>query len=1242
MALFSRSTAWAVALALGTFMLISLMLYLSVESNALRRTPLYGVETGESERQKVIRIRIDTLQNNMKENRKIMDELGRKLESIGPENGQVELQKTAKLDKNGAEEEKRNGGVLEPPQLQQQQRQQNQRHFDTFSAQICRAKDATTTRNASTDVQMLSLYDILPFDNADGGVWKQGWPITYDQQKIGEQKRLEVIVVPHSHNDPGWLKTFEAYFEEQTRHILDGMVKHLEDKPDLKFIYAEMSFFELWWSQQKAEVKERVAKFLERGQLEIVTGGWVMTDEANAHFFATVMELFEGHEFLQNQLGYTPRHHWSIDPFGLSPTLSYVLNRANLTHMAIQRVHYAVKKHLAQQRQLEFVWRQMFSFSAGGADTQQRHSDDIVTHMFPFYSYDAPHSCGPDPKVCCQFDFRRLGHGPISCPWGINPVPITDENVAERAQLLADQYRKKAQLYGHNTILVPLGDDFRFDQDSEWNNQYSNYKMLFEFMNAKKEWNINARFGTLGDYFDALERRLAEKLQDDVRREGSLRHSVRRPEGNIVPAAASASLSLLPVLSGDFFTYADRDDHYWSGFFTSRPFYKHMDRTLQHLLRAADTFYTMARWHSAEKEDGAGKFDLNSLFDALVRARRALSLFQHHDGVTGTARTHVMTDYGEKMAQALEDSKRVLAHSVQRLLGISAPSSGQLRLRVDEAHFVDRLPQKFVLEANSALAITNPLGHSRREVICVHVDSVKRRIDADTGGEKGQKTDIAQQIGPVLFVDLQGRLAHFHDKFELCFVAELPPFSMVRYRLTESEHSAHKVTIRQSRNAAFESLVFELDRVGPDAKTVSIQNAHLHASFDASSGLLKSIRQTPNAEIAVELSFVHYGARTHDPTRKDLGGDSRSGAYLFLPDGPAKPLAVEENTFLVVSGPIRQYVYVKGPVDVGIRHQIVLDVDAQHLAILNHVNLATESGTDRGNRLQNGRVTNFELAMRLRVLSMRQDNFFTDLNGFQMIRRRRQPQLPLQAHFYPMPGAAFVEDTDIRLSLLGRQALGVASLEQGEMQVMLDRRLAQDDDRGLGQGVEDNLLTESLFHLLLEHFVPSPSRSPAGTIGFHSLAAHHSSLRLHYPPITLAGQLGHVNSTAEHRQFVSVLRRPFPCNIHPVALRTLGHPTVYFSNSSAATTQPRDEAALILHRFGLECRLGTRVAESSCPTGGADTADAFDVSNLFDGRRARTIRRGSLTLLYTNGTGIGHGEHVALEPMELATLRLAF
>lgn len=38
----------------------------------------------------------------------------------------------------------------------------------------------------------------------------------------------------------------------------------------------------------------------------------------------------------------------------------------------------------------------------------------------------------------------------------------------------------------------------------------------------------------------------------------------------------------------------------------------------------------------------------------------------------------------------------------------------------------------------------------------------------------------------------------------------------------------------------------------------------------------------------------------------------------------------------------------------------------------------------------------------------------------------------------------------------------------GELEVVLDRRLMQDDDRGLGQGVTDNKLTASLYHLLLE------------------------------------------------------------------------------------------------------------------------------------------------------------------------------
>lgn len=71
---------------------------------------------------------------------------------------------------------------------------------------------------------------------------------------------------------PGWLKTFDKYYTEQTQHILNNMVSKLQEDPRRRFIWAEVSFFAKWWDNISAQKRAAVRRPVPTGEAERPSG----------------------------------------------------------------------------------------------------------------------------------------------------------------------------------------------------------------------------------------------------------------------------------------------------------------------------------------------------------------------------------------------------------------------------------------------------------------------------------------------------------------------------------------------------------------------------------------------------------------------------------------------------------------------------------------------------------------------------------------------------------------------------------------------------------------------------------------------------------------------------------------------------------------------------------------------------------------------------------------------------------
>ncbi|XP_054710202.1 lysosomal alpha-mannosidase-like isoform X2 [Uloborus diversus] len=351
----------------------------------------------------------------------------------------------------------------------------------------------------------------------------------YEKCPTGEDDKLNVHLVCHTHNDVGWLKTVDQYFyganqsiqNAGVQYILDSVITALKQDKNKKFIYVETAFFSRWWNEQHDSVRHTVKKLVCDGQLEFIGGGWSMNDEAAAHYNSIVDQMTFGLRVLNDSFGAcgVPKVAWQIDPFGHSREQASLFAQMFFDGLFFGRLDYADKDLRERTKTMEHVWRASSNIGA-------------KAHLF---TGALPNSYGPPSGFC--FDIL------CSDPPIMDDPDLKDYNVDQRVNEFISAAEDQAKHYATNHIVMTMGNDFNYQNAATW---YKNLDKLIKYVNAKQSngSRVNVFYSTPSCYLYALNQaNMTWVTKDD-----------------------------------DFLPYASDPHAYWTGYFTSRPSLKGYER----------------------------------------------------------------------------------------------------------------------------------------------------------------------------------------------------------------------------------------------------------------------------------------------------------------------------------------------------------------------------------------------------------------------------------------------------------------------------------------------------------------------------------------------------------------------------------------------------------------------------------------------------------------------------------------
>ncbi|KAL4461952.1 hypothetical protein ABPG74_000797 [Tetrahymena malaccensis] len=800
---------------------------------------------------------------------------------------------------------------------------------------------------------------------------------------LGSQDTIYVHMIPHSHDDYGWIFNIQELYNNPSpfqgqgavKDILNSVYNEVQKNPFRKFNQVEVSFLDIWWQTISEQQKDTYRKLVQSGQIEILNGGWVMHDEATAYFEDMIENMTVGHLWVQEQFKIIPTIGWQLDPFGHQNSNAALYSQMGLNAQWFARIDYQDYAQRQQNQGFEMIW----------SPQQNSGEDNYIFSAVNYKHYSPP-----------QNFYFEVGQ------------TVSQQNVASKALEFVQYFKNMKQYYRGNHLFHTMGEDFAYSRANVW---YDSMDLLIEYINTRSDqFNMKILYSTPSNYLKEI-----QKQNESY-----------------------------PMNKYDFFPYADKANAFWTGYFTSRPSIKGFTKDSGRYLQAIRNIFSV---ESILNISTTFKANYQNFHQALQNFEQQVAMMMHHDAVTGTERQKVAQDYIERLNKGYSLVRNQLYPLLQEYT--------QKQINENNINYVQCnwnatitqcgiTQQQFSQGSPVLLMIYNP-STTRKQLTRIKVPLSSLQV---LNVENSQITTDVICSNPQDEKDCD---LYFVDKFE--------GYSFQYYKITVNPLKS-SIIKPYVQNSYSDQIQVDLSQTQILSINTITYNFTLSTWQEIDDEYIKSYRLFSNS---FQIQYNYYTSVAD--------GYQSSGAYIFRPNQQSSMPYSQIKSATVYKGKVVTVVLLEGTkTTTQLRFSSYLQKQFCEVETFIH-SIDVNDGVGK------------EVVMLVNTNFKNNGKFFTDSSGLELQQRQvdyrhtwnlKQTE-PVSGNYYPIGAMIGMEDeqTKQRVLVVNDRSQGGTSLNQGQIEIMIHRRMLRDDGRGVAESLNeyDDIIPQQGLQQKVRHYI---------------------------------------------------------------------------------------------------------------------------------------------------------------------------